>query len=159
MRSAKDWGVFMILLLAGSFYLFLQIVSILQNGYSIIRSSGESISVNKTEILYETRTWLTIILCFTGAITYFRLKKIGWIIAFAILLLFITISCGAIYTLFKLEMIDLSSYFLGLMSILILFSFISLLTKSTRAKFDIQKSHFAYGIGLAVVLFGIYFGG
>jgi hypothetical protein len=157
MRSAKDWGVFMILLLAGCFYLFLQVISILQNGYSIIRTNDDNITVNRSEILYEIRTWLTIILCLVGSITYFRLKKTGWVMAFAILLLFISISAGAIYTLVNLEMIDLSAYFLGLISILILFGFISLITPSTRSKFDIKPKDFLYAIVVTVILLGIYF--
>src|SRR5688572_374564 len=62
-RSWKEWYIIIILLIIGAMYLALQLTSMI---HSYSRSSsieGDTIRINKSELLTDIRTFITVILC------------------------------------------------------------------------------------------------
>ncbi|MGZ5245523.1 MAG: hypothetical protein ACXWV5_00365 [Flavitalea sp.] len=156
-RTFKDWLIVVLLLGAGLFYLFLQVVSILQNGFTLLESSGDNILISRSEVLYELRTWLTIVFCIMGGIAYYQFRKTGWILAVGMLALFVLISAGGIATIFTMGLIDISTYLLGLIAILLLFAFIKLFTPATRKQFSLNRNDFLIAGVFTVLLLLFYF--
>jgi hypothetical protein len=153
----KDWLIFILLLGAGLFYLILQIVSIFQNGFTLFQTSEDHIVISRSEIMYELRTWSTIILCLTGSIFYFKFRKAGWIISVGILALFVLIALGGMATIFKMGLIDISTYFLGLVTIILLYALITLFTPTTRKQFQLIRNDFLVAGVFTLFLLSFYF--
>ena len=156
-RFFKDWLIVVILIGAGLFYLIVEIVSIIQNGFTLLKTSEVHIMITKSEIMYEIRTWTTTILSFAGGILYYKIRKAGWILASGILFLFVLIAGGSIASIFVMGMIDTSTYFLGLVVIILIYSLVSLFTPTTRKQFGLIRNDFLVAGLFVAGLFLLYF--
>lgn len=156
-RIFKDWLIIILLFGAGLFYLILQIVSIFQNGFTLFQTSEDHIVISRTEIMYELRSWSTIILCLTGAFFYYKFRKAGWIISLGMLTLFVLIAIGGMLTIFKMGLIDISTYFLGLVTIILFYALITLFTPATRKQFQLIRNDFIVAGVFTLLLLSFYF--
>lgn len=156
-RIFKDWLIIILLFGAALFYLILQIVSIFQNGFTLFQTSEDQIIISRLEIMSELRTWSTIILGFTGSIFYYKFRKAGWIISLGMLTLFVLIAVGGMATIFKMGLVDISTYFLGLVTIILLYALITLFTPATRKQFQLIRNDFIVAGIFTLFLLLLYF--
>jgi hypothetical protein len=156
-RIFKDWLIIILLFGAGLFYLILQIVSIFQNGFTLFQTSEDQIIISRLEILSEFRTWSTIIFCLSGSIFYYKFRKAGWIFSLGMLALFVLIALGGMATIFKMGMVDISTYFLGLMIVVLIFALITLFTPATRKQFQLVRNDFIVAGVFTILLLSFYF--
>lgn len=156
-RTFKDWLIIILLLGAGLFYLFLQIVSIFQNGLTLFSASDDHIIISRAEIMYELRTWSTILFCLAGSFLYYKIRKAGWIISVGVLALFVLIAVGGMATIFKMGLIDISTYFLGLVTIVLAYAFVTLFTPATRKQFQLIRNDFLVAGVFTFFLLSFYF--
>lgn len=156
-RIFKDWLIIILLFGAGLFYVVVEIVSIIQNGFTLFKTSDDQIVISRSEIMYEIRSWSTIIFSLAGSFLYYKFRKSGWIISVGILALFVLISVGVLATIFNLALIDISTYFLGLMTIVLLYAFITLFTPATRKQFQLIRNDFIVAGIFTLFLLLLYF--
>ena len=156
-RIFKDWLIIILLFGAGLFYVVVEIVSIIQNGFTLFKTSDDQIVISRSEIMYEIRSWSTIIFSLSGSFLYYKFRKSGWIISVGILALFVLISVGVLATIFNLALIDISTYFLGLMTIVLLYAFITLFTPATRKQFQLIRTDFIVAGIFTLFLLLLYF--
>ncbi len=156
-RIFKDWLIIILLFGAGLFYVIMEIVSIIQNGFKLFKTNEDQIIISRSDIMYEIRSWSTIIFSLAGSFLYYKFRKAGWIIAVGVLALFVLISVGVLATIFNLAMIDISTYFLGLMTIVLLYAFITLFTPATRKQFQLIRNDFIVAGIFTLFLLLLYF--
>ena len=99
---------------------------------------------------------ITIIISLSGAVLLFRQKKLGWIFAIAILLVFITIAGAGLIVTFNLRLFV--SFLLVLVgeSVLLLALFFCL-QPAFRKKMLTDKKHYLSAFALTAILFTVYF--
>ena len=155
MQKANGKEIFSasLVLLIGIIYLAAQAGSLFSIGSTTVK--GDTIQLSKNELFSHVRSLLTILLCLSGGIFLLKIKRTGWIISQAILLLLLTITCGILFS--NLGEIKSSLLFLTGGILLLLTAFIFLLQRQTRKKFMIgRKSYFAVAIVFGILV-GFYF--
>lgn len=156
-RIFKDWLIIILLFGAGLFNVILEIVSIFQNGFTLFKTNEDQIIISRSEIMYEIRTWCTIIFSLTGSFLYYKFRKAGWIISIGMLTLFVLIAVGGIAEIFKMGMVDISTYFLGLVTIILFYALITLFTPATRKQFQLIRNDFIVAGVFTLLLLSFYF--
>lgn len=150
--SCKQLFIGILVLLIGIIYLAAQADSFFSVGST--RVKGDVIELSKNEILSHTRSILTILLCFTGAILFFKRRTGGWIITGSILLLLLVIALGILINNFS------PTFSVGILGFAVLILFLALLflfQKNMRIRYNVKKKSFGSMIILSGMLVVIYF--
>ena len=142
----------------GTIVLLMQIMSFLSSAPRTTSVEGDMLRVSKSELLSYLRTVITIILSYAGATLLFRKKHVGWIIGFAMLLLFTGILSALLFSLLRTENFSYSLLMLIAAICIVLMGVIFLLLKETRQKFMAGKKSFLLAIALSILLVAVYFG-
>lgn len=156
-KSFIEWMIFLVLFIAGSIYLSLQIISIVQNGFTFIKSSGDNITLSRSESLYEARIYITIFMSLFGSLMFLLRKKAGWIVSLATYILFTAIAATGLVSFIKLNTQDPMLYVVVM--ILVIFLALSLMHFLPLVKrlFQVERKDMARGFMLALALILFYF--
>jgi hypothetical protein len=145
-----------LLLLIGIVYLFVWILSFFTGTSEIHSVDADKLVMSKSELLTHFRTLLTILFSLAGSYLFFRKKRLGWMLGFAVLLVFLTIAGGGLYQVILMgEPVAVAVVISGLL--LLLTAFLFLLLPKTRRKFRITPSVFLMAFGFAILLGIFYF--
>jgi len=73
------------------------------------------------------------------------------------LTLFVIIAVGGMAAIFKMGLVDISTYFLGLVTIILLYALMTLFTPATRKQFQLIRNDFLVAGIFTLFLFLFYF--
>lgn len=142
----------------GIIYLFLYIISFFQNESSVISSTENQLSFNKTAISEQLRTWIILFFTIAGSVLLFRKKKTGWIFSLAIFPVFLVMLGGGLFTSISMDMTEGPTFWILISGgLILLLAFIFLLLPSCIKKFNIQILHVIITVILAVSVAYIFF--
>lgn len=152
-RSWREIYVGTLLFISGT------VVLILLAASWIGRESGvqdDTITLNRSELFADVRTLITIVICFAGGAGLLRIRKIGWSLSLAMLVLFLALTYAGWLWVIN-STFDISYILVPLATTLILLGIILLLLPYTRSKFGVARREFLLFFITLAVLGVVYF--
>jgi hypothetical protein len=145
-----------LLLLIGTVYLVVWIVSILSETASFLTVNDDKVAISKSELFSHARTIITILLSLVAAVGLFRKRRIGWIFGSAILILFFLICSGGLYQALMLG--DIAPIAVAGTAWLTLITGIAILwISSTRARLNVTRPAVLTSLVITILLGLFYF--
>jgi hypothetical protein len=141
-----------IVLIPGLLYSILEIYLFFTDYLKISEGGQRQKTIRLAEAipLADIRQFIIGLLCITGALLLFKIKRAGWIISTAAILNFMLITGWLAFSFARNSLIDLYFAFVSVMFVLLAVGLIFLYTKNTRQKFNITNSQ----IFMSLALFG-----
>ena len=155
-RTWKEWYVVLILLLIGSMYLALQLTSMIHSYSRSASVNGDTITISKSELLTDIRTFITVIICLTGAIGILLRKSFGWVTGISVYLIFLFITAGGWMNAINMRL-GPQIIFLVFITALLLLAIFILLSRPLREKFMVNRKHLVVAGILTLSLAAFYF--
>jgi hypothetical protein len=155
-RNWKEWYLIIILLLIGGMYLALQLTSMI---HSYSRSSsieGDTITISKSELLTDIRTFVTVILCLAAAVGLMLRKTFGWVTGISIYIIFLFVTSGGWINAINMQL-GPQLVFLLVITVLLLLAIFILVSRPIREKFAVNRKHLISAGILTLCLAAIYF--
>jgi hypothetical protein len=147
----------MILVVFGLIYLVLQSIALITAWSRTSSATEDFILLNKSELYADIRTLVTIGLAIASGILLFRRKKLGWVFGIPVLLLFIIILAGILYTANAVGESGTALIIGGSIECLLLVAFMFLLSRPAIEYLQVKRGHVIGAIVLSAVLLGMYF--
>ena len=156
--NTREKYVVALMFIIAACFLLLQVVSIISSRAKAVIVEDDSIRMSKNEMLSFLRVTVTIILSLTGAILLSKIKKAGWVISMAVLLLFSLIIGAILYGIATTYgEPDLTMAFGALAVLILLVGIVFLLIPDTRKKFRAGRNGMLAALVLFMLLGGMFF--
>lgn len=155
--SWKEKYAAVLVLSIGIVFTILQIVdftSSKSNAYSIQQAA---ILINKTELYAHIRALVTITCGIVGGIMLLRGRRTGWVIAVALLVVFLLIASGGLVQLAMMRFFGGSFIAIAICVGLLLLALFFLLRPAARAKYKVSRITYLPTFLLLIILGSIYF--
>lgn len=134
--NAREVYVLTILIIATAILVYLMADDIFSN-ISSIRKDGGMVSISAMDLRSHTKSLLQIVLNVSAIVLFWRIKRLGWVFSFAILLFYCFIIS---YVMFYFGYVDVASTVVGLGGIFFfLLGLIFLIIPSTIRKYKVNK--------------------
>jgi len=146
-----------LVLLIGIIILITQVSGVLSSKANAIAIRNGSIIIDKSELLNDSRSYLTILLGILGGILLLRNKRLGWVIGMPLLLLFTIITSGISISSALHKDFSMSFKMFAAVGFLLLLAAIFLLVPSTQAKYRVGKGTWLPTLLFFMLISAIYF--
>jgi hypothetical protein len=153
--NGREIYVLVILIVATTILAYLMGLDIFSD-ISSVRNDQGVVSVSSMDLRSHTKSFLQIVLNISAIILFWRIKRLGWIFAFAILLFYCFIIS---YVMVGFGFVDMGSTAIGLTGILFFFiGLIFLVIPSTLRKYKVNKMSLVPLLVVIGALCLLYFG-
>lgn len=155
MEDKLSWkekmAAFMVLMI-GTGYLMLTLLSFVSSKADMFTVSKEQVSISKAEFLSNFRSILYVIIGIVGGILLFRRKTLGWIMGVPLLSIFLVLVGFGLYYYIEVGEISFMSISVAITLLLFVLSLIFLLLPSARKKYKVSKMSFLLSLLFLVFL-------
>lgn len=145
MEDKLSWkekmAAFMVLMI-GTGYLMLTLLSFVSSKADMFTVSKEQVSISKAELLSNLRSILYVLIGIVGGILLFRRKTLGWIFGVPLLTIFLVLVGFGLYYYIEVGEISFMSISVAVTLLLFVFSLIFLLHPTARKKYKVNKMSF-----------------
>jgi hypothetical protein len=157
--NTREKYVVVLMFIIAACFLLLQVVSMISSRAKAVVVDDDTIRMSRNEILSFMRVVISIVLSFAGAVLLKKLKRSGWVISVAVLLLF-TLILGAILYAIAITLQGEFDITMGLGAVgvmVLLLGIIFLFIPSTRKKFRAGRNGILAALLLFLLLGGMFF--
>ncbi|MBC7848353.1 MAG: hypothetical protein H7Y31_01390 [Chitinophagaceae bacterium] len=144
-------------LLIGIGILAMEILSIISSKTSMTAQGENSVTIKLSEFLSHIRYFALAIVALFAAFLFFKIKHLGWVISFALLLVSSLLAGYLAFVSFSILGITEEFYASIFLMLVLLVSIIILLTPKTRSKFKVGKRTFLPTLVFLLALIAVFF--
>jgi hypothetical protein len=137
-------------------YLALQLTSMIHSYSRSSSVNGDTIIISKSELLTDIRTFITVIICLTGATGILLRKPFGWVMGISIYMIFLFITAGGWVNAINMRL-GPQLLFLFIVTALLFLAIFILMSKPLREKLMVNRKHYTIAGILILCLAAFYF--
>ena len=154
--TRKEKFAALVVLVLGIFLTILLIISIASSRSTTVLDIGNTLTINKSELLNYFRFTITIIIALTSGYLLYCKKKLGWIMGVPFLLFSTILAVYIIWFLHSMKYIP--GFILSIIGFLVLLSsLIILFLPSTQQKYKVSKHTYLPTFIFLVVICTLFF--